>query len=483
MVSLSSPFTILSHDPPLHCDPTHPALHHLSATLGVCIPTPLALLSTVFGTLSILSWLCAQLPQLIKNYRLRTASGLSIWFLAEWCSGDVANLSGALLTHQAPWQITIGAYYCFVDFSLVLQWLWYERLHHGSPLRTIWRSRLRRTSGDGDDAAPLMTQVIDGFSPLGRDAIDTVQPHTPPTKQASTKAVPQPIGRGLFRTPDYSAALPNDTKDTYADTETDPDSNANQALVTPSSYTPANRRIFRLQPRQALPSPSPRTVLFLTLLLALSSSATPLTPTPTSALHSPLPTLGTLLSWTSTTLYLASRLPQILKNARLRSTAGLSPLLFLAAFCGNTFYSASLLTNPLAWNDATPYGLNGWAGAGGSDAMAWRAAAMPFFLGAAGVLLLDAVVGLQFWAYGDEAGRGEGRVLVVPVVEDGGAGRGRRRWREVSGWMRGWKPSVSDGSPGSVSPSPPPSLDAAEGEREGLLGVSARAKDDGYGAV
>jgi hypothetical protein len=138
----------------------------------------------------------------------------------------------------------------------------------------------------------------------------------------------------------------------------------------------------------------------------------------------------------STLLYLGSRLPQLIKNWRRKSTAGLSPLLFAAAFCGNLFYSLALLTNPCGWNDFGPYGGGGWVGVEGSEKEHWVAAALPFFLGAAGVLGLDASVGLQFILYGD----GDGKMVVVEERQ------GRKwRWRRVNGWMRGWIPSISEG--------------------------------------
>lgn len=464
MISLT-PLAFFSTSLPQHCQPAHPFLHSLSATLGVCIPTPLAFASTLLGTLSIISWLFAQLPQLIKNYRLRTASGLSIWFLVEWCSGDVANLAGAILTGQATWQIIIGAYYCFVDFSLLLQWLWYEQLRHGAPLRSIWRSKLRRASGGkgpADATGAAMTQVVDRIQPVSRDG-DWLTPATP--EQRTGKTTPLPCSRSIFRTPNYATITADATDD--------------------EPIPAAHRHISRLQSSSPLPSPSPRTVLFLTLLIALASpfasaTASPLqSPVPSASAHRfVLPSIGTLLSWLSTTLYLCSRLPQLLRNARLRSTAGLSPLLFLAAFSGNAFYSASLLCNPLAWSAADPYGLRGWAGAGGSEVAAWRGAAAPFFLGAAGVLLLDAAVGLQFCVYSSTASRSEERVLVVSADDVSGGGMGKGRWREVSGWMRGWKPRASNGTPedffiaGAVKPG---------AEEVGLL--AAAGGEAGYGAT
>ena len=103
---------------------------------------------------------------------------------------------------------------------------------------------------------------------------------------------------------------------------------------------------------------------------------------------------------------------------------------------GNMFYSSALATNPSAWSDFGPYGGGGWVGSDGSDRTQWVLAAAPFFIGAFGVLGLDASVGVQFLMYG----KGEEEALVV--VRDG---EGESRWRRVSGWMRGWVPGSFGG--------------------------------------
>ena len=61
--------------------------------------------------------------------------------------------------------------------------------------------------------------------------------------------------------------------------------------------------------------------------------------------------------------------------------------------------------------------------------------ALPFFLGAAGVLALDLTIGIQFMIYGE---RMEKKVAEMQVGEER---RGRWNVRRVSGWMRGWVPS------------------------------------------
>ncbi|KAL8788929.1 MAG: hypothetical protein Q9213_001452 [Squamulea squamosa] len=398
---------------PEHCDPTGPLLAAISSAFHSCVPTPLALVSTTLGILSIVSWLFAQLPQLFKNYKLKSASGLSIYFLGEWLLGDLTNLLGALLTRQAVWQVVVAAYYVTVDVCLVAQYFWYS---YYKP----WRERSLSAidldyddSGDGRVTEPLLdmapSQIASGSGTKTKfSGKDNNRQPTSPTE-------PKPIGKSMFRNVKYSWST--------------------EEKATPSSSYRSIRR------PHGSPSPltSPNTLLMISFSLAVFAKASPVShldqDSATSAANKAgaVETAGRILSWMSTFLYFGSRLPQIYKNYKRRSTAGLSPTLFIAAFFGNLFYSSSLLTNPLAWNNSPPYGLHGWVGAEGSDRATWLSLAIPFFLGAAGVLAMDGIVGIQFLMFGEKE-----EVPKIVVVQDE---RGRSHWRKVSGWMRGWVPS------------------------------------------
>jgi len=557
---------------PPHCTPTYEFLHYISIATGTCIPTPLAFLSVLLGTLSCISWLFAQLPQLYKNYHIKSTSGLSIFFLIEWCAGDVSNLSGAILTQQATWQIIIGGYYTFVDFMLVAQWIWYEKLKHGRPVRMLWRQKGTGLGNhfDNDSSSTLVHSSHGAQSRAASEPallfrqrfqgdmeevyMDNTSKRSSTVRDSSPskpKEIPRHRPReGIFAIPNYGSFQSVVTNVTRLEDATP----GTSVMATPCDRNKKRKALYRLKPRKDdLPSPSPRTVLFLTtLVLVLATSASPLPSSPsniptstlttttrhisssTTSLHSLKATLGPLLSWTSTALYLLSRLPQLLKNHSRRSTAGLSISLFIAAFFGNLFYSASMLANPLFWSDYPAHGCNGWVGHEGSDRIAWIKNAAPFFLGAAGVLMLDAAVAGQFWWFGreereavlllseeEQAGsaakasivstrldsertlvssrdgaitpttallkaatttaaagaeskptslrsepththrdvsrsrsrkRVEDRaepVLVVghpvPISDEiGGVGGYRWSWKEVDGWMRGWKPSYSN---------------------------------------
>ncbi|KAI9716241.1 MAG: hypothetical protein M1812_005466 [Candelaria pacifica] len=429
---------------PEHCEPSTPFLAHVSSNLHTCVPTPLALFSTILGTFSIISWLFAQLPQIYKNYSLESASGLSIYFLIEWCLGDSTNLVGAILTRQASWQVVVAGYYVCVDFILVVQWFWYTRYKSRRIRGDEWGYTIIH-AGDGDsgiEQVPVRTMSADRNN--NSTASKANERNSGDKQNRGMTTAP----RDVLRRPNYASSPPS--KESF----------------TPSSSKSTSRTVHRIH-SSPTPGPSPKTLLLVALLITLASanSSTPTTGNPTSqsiTSGSPAEIAGRILSWASTLFYLCSRLPQLYKNYDRQSTSGVSPALFLAAFCGNLFYSCSLLANPCAWYDFHSYGGGGWVGEDGSQRLEWVGLAAPFFLGAAGVLGLDAAVGLQFMMYGEVN-------KAAPIVKAQDE-RGRSRWRRVSGWMRGWVPSVS------------PSREAVEviGEQELLI---EERRDSNYGAV
>ena len=400
------------------------------------MPTSLAFLSTSLGVFSIISWLFAQVPQIYKNYQLKSAAGLSIYFLAEWLLGDLTNLLGALLTGQATWQVVVASYYVTVDVILCYQYFWYT---HGR----LWKKvALVTYNEDGDEEEDGSSQdVLIGISPSGETS--GTEGRKSSDGKGTTQALDIPFKQRDGRIPKHFSSSSSDEKAT----------------------TYSSRTITRTGP-MPLPIVSPKALFLVSIICVSLTSASPLhiqrEASPVKTSNSEL--AGRILSWTSTLLYLGSRLPQIYKNAIRRSTSGLSPTLFIAAFCGNLFYSTSLLTNPLAWASYPPYGLHGWVGSEGSDRKTWVALAAPFWLGAAGVLIMDATIGVQFMMFGE----GLEKSMVLVQDKEGGS-----RWQAVNGWMRGWVPGMSP----TVTPS-----DAGETDTRPLLSGQNERNDD-YGSV
>lgn len=391
---------------PDHCEPSTPFLTALSSALHICLPTPFALLSSALGSLSIVSWLFAQLPQIYKNYSLQSTAGLSAWFLVEWCLGDSANLVGAVLTNQAGWQVIVAAYYVLVDVVLVSQYFWYTHIRPSGRF------------GYPDDAPNSGND--DGQSLQG-----VIAPHIAESRLTSVNRLTPSMETKDAPFPSFQSG---------GSSQSSCFANANEKPNSPG------RTILRASPSASgTPLASPRTMLFMSMLCAVLANASSHTADVSTIDETGVSSqtasqiTGRVVSWISTVMYLGSRMPQIYKNYRRKSTSGLSPLLFFAAFCGNFFYSSSLVTNPNAWSDFPPYGGGGWAGSDGSNRVEWVGRAIPFFLGAAGVLVLDGTVGIQFLIYAEKPD------VIVKAKE---RGRGRR-WEKVTGWMREWIPSVS----------------------------------------
>ncbi|KAI9757605.1 MAG: hypothetical protein M1815_000539 [Lichina confinis] len=416
---------------PAHCSPSSPFLAQLSAHLHICLPTPLALVSSTLGLLSIAAWLFAQLPQIFANYAVGSTSGLSIFFLIEWCLGDSTNLLGAIFTGQASWQVVVAAYYVFVDLVLVWQYAWYTHIKPRRRLRRRRRSSTVAGPSDSDDGAAAAAAAVAAAEP---------------TASAPRLVLPPPAGVRDLLGEDFQA---HSLRTIHG-----PAPREKGSLPGGASSAMMPTRSMAASPRSMTPLAMPKSLLYLSLVCALAmahpSSGPPqpmrsgLPPRSSSPSASPslaqdaaLLTAGRVLSWSSTLLYLGSRLPQLYKNYVRQSTSGLSAKLFIAAFFGNLFYSTSLLTNPCAWYDMPPYGGGGWAGEEGNDRVEWLGLAIPFWLGAAGVLSLDAAIGVQFLMYREE--------IEKEIVRDENG-----RWRRVTGWMRGWAPIARSSGPAAA---------------------------------
>ncbi|KAI0018092.1 PQ-loop-domain-containing protein [Xylariomycetidae sp. FL0641] len=107
-------------------------------------------LSGIFGSISLTAWICLLLPQLIANYKAKSAEGLSMGFLLIWLFGDVANLCGALVTGLAPTATALAGYFCISDLILITQCVYYNVLN----ARRAARARRQRTRSTESADAP-----------------------------------------------------------------------------------------------------------------------------------------------------------------------------------------------------------------------------------------------------------------------------------------------------------------------------------------
>lgn len=95
--------------------------------------------SGLFGYLSVLSWLGAQLPQCYKNHKLKTIEGLSVEFILTWLIGDLLNVVGCIFTHQLRFQLILSIWFVLVDFVLTGQYFQYRDLQEDDRGRSTTR--------------------------------------------------------------------------------------------------------------------------------------------------------------------------------------------------------------------------------------------------------------------------------------------------------------------------------------------------------
>lgn len=107
--------------------------------------------------------------------------------------------------------------------------------------------------------------------------------------------------------------------------------------------------------------------------------------------------IGFVIGSISSVLYLFSRLPQIHTNFLRKSTQGISYSLFALVMLGNTLYGLSvLLKNPEEGQSEGSYVLHH----------------LPWLVGSLGVLMLDAIISIQFLVYRNAASSAEHQPLL-----------------------------------------------------------------------
>ncbi|RLV90419.1 putative vacuolar amino acid transporter YPQ3 [Spathaspora sp. JA1] len=116
-------------------------------------PIPLRVqISGVMGSTSLACWIVLLMPQLIEQWRLKSADGIAIGFISIWFLGDVFNLIGAVWAGLLPEVIFLAIWFCIADFMMIVSYVYYTffyKKHHHKKHR-------RRTNSSNDEERPLI---------------------------------------------------------------------------------------------------------------------------------------------------------------------------------------------------------------------------------------------------------------------------------------------------------------------------------------
>lgn len=87
-------------------------------------------ISFIFSGISILSWMCAQLPQIITNYHNKSTEGISPLFLLLWFLGDFLSFSSCLLNDVVlKFQLYSSIFFLCNDITLGFQYYYYNSVY------------------------------------------------------------------------------------------------------------------------------------------------------------------------------------------------------------------------------------------------------------------------------------------------------------------------------------------------------------------
>ncbi|CCX31074.1 Similar to Protein RTC2; acc. no. P38279 [Pyronema omphalodes CBS 100304] len=289
-------------------------------------------LSGIAGSISLVSWIVLLLPQLIENYKNGRADALSLAFIAAWFLGDVANLIGAIWGSLLPTVVAIAIYFCFSDMLLLGQCLYYNSL----------------TSKASADSSPIDTPQIT----ISRPTQDLSTEHDPLITDFERR-------RSSVASRRSSVALERQRKDSLSSILRD-DAN---------SLSPAAREVLSI-----LAVIAAGTVGW---ALAYYSGAWNVKGDPEGGREMPMG--AKVLGYLSAVLYLAARVPQIVKNAREGSCEGLSRLFFLLSLLGNITYGAGILLH----STEREYVMDN----------------LPWLMGSLGTMAEDIIIFIQFRIY------------------------------------------------------------------------------------
>lgn len=251
-------------------------------------------LSGMFSTLSCTSWIFAQLPQIIENYKNKSAEGISPTFLLLWFMGDFLSFTSCLLNDVVlQFQIYLSIFFLCNDITLCFQYYYYNSVYprkHGLMYQ------------------PIATEAAT-FADAEGNAVDM---------HSSSNSV------HIRHTRNSESKCPTPASNTSS---------------TSSSYNSINDNKTSVLKVAAIS----------TILNAGSSAAMPifakvLTDDDTDG-YSGKETLALVLAWGCTLVYISSRCPQLYKNYLRKSVDGISPILFGAALLGNLTYTLSILTS------------------------------------------------------------------------------------------------------------------------------------------
>jgi len=309
----------------------------------------------------------AQAPQFMLNCKLGRAKGLSLCFLLEWLTGDTLNLAGAFLTGQVGTAISTAVLFVGMDMMLASQYLLLER-----PCIKNYHS-----DDDDDDEEEEENGYGDELDNPLLSPDQKLPSRPPPTRALYSVFLPVVLLSSLLvgSLGLYGGGVSGGSGGGSGSSSGGGGGGGGMTTLMEVALARGAHGAHGARGEGGSVRGGGRSLL--AIGSGSGSGSAPLPFKPHSCDAAPSPSLvGQILSWASCTIYLLSRIPQIIKNWRRQSVEGLSPILFACAVLGNTTYALGIVVK-------------------GQRLLG----ALPFLIGSVGTLCFDMTILSQFCLY------------------------------------------------------------------------------------
>lgn len=105
------------------------------------------------------------MPQLIEQWKTKSADGIAVGFISIWLLGDLFNLIGAVWAGLLPEVTFLAVWFCVADFLMISSYLYYTRMYPKHHHRKRSFRALSASSSRSAEHAPLMRRRSSALEP------------------------------------------------------------------------------------------------------------------------------------------------------------------------------------------------------------------------------------------------------------------------------------------------------------------------------
>nr|CAG4715732.1 unnamed protein product [Naegleria fowleri] len=304
---------------------------------GECVHSSWEQASFYVGMASLFFWMIALFPQIIANFRNKSASSLALGYLIQSTIGDSCNFLACILSGQLMTQIFVAGYFVLIDIVVIGQYFFYK----------LRNAKIFQKKKKLSDAVTKKSNDLE---------MDHVYFHEDHEQLASVQR--NSVDEDNFIMHDdeqfhddqnhHVSLLPNNSSLQTATTKLKTSSWAVLLSIVIFISICILFNNYQIMESEILPIAEKRSFNNGRRLLSVyddDDNNSPSMPKHNDFVFPPknaLSIIGFIIGCICSVMYIGSRFPQLYKNYKSKDTEGLSRIFFFLAISGNICYATSI---------------------------------------------------------------------------------------------------------------------------------------------